>query len=96
MPLDTHRRLSLSAQTSIGGSTTRALSSATATFMPTIQPKSRNSGIEENEITATPEIAVKADTMNARPVLAAVTSTTSLRVEPSTSLLKRNATRSMR
>ena len=62
----------LSAHTSMGGRITSALRSATATFMPTTRPKSRNSGKDEKLMTATPLIAVAADTMKARPVLAAV------------------------
>ena len=57
-PRDTQLRLS--AHTSIGGSTTSALSSATATFIATMRPKSRSSGSDENESTATPAIAVSA------------------------------------
>ena len=66
-----------SAQTSSGGSTTRALSRATATFIATTLPKSRSSGSDENDSTATPAIAVSPDTMNARPVRPATTSTAS-------------------
>ena len=47
-------QLRLSAQASIGGSTTSALSSATATFIATMRPKSRSSGNDENDSTATP------------------------------------------
>ena len=66
-----------SAQTSSGGSTTRALSSATATFIATMRPKSRSNGSDENDSTATPAIAVRPETMNARPVREATTSTAS-------------------
>ena len=48
-----------SAQTSSGGSTTSALSRATATFSVTIRPKSRSSGSDDVAITATPAIAVQ-------------------------------------
>ena len=65
-PRDTQFRRS--AHTSIGGSTTSALKRATATFSATISPKSCNSGSDDVAITATPAIAVSADTMNARPV----------------------------
>ena len=74
-PRDTQFRLS--AQISIGGSTTSALSSATATFMATMRPKSRNSGSDENESTATPAMAVRPETTKARPVRDAATSTAS-------------------
>ena len=40
-----------------------------------MMPKSRRSGSDENDSTATPAMAVSADTMNARPVRAAATST---------------------
>ena len=48
-----------------------------ATFRATIRPKSRNSGSDENDSTATPAMAVSADTTNARPVRDAATSTAS-------------------
>ncbi len=70
-PRDTQLRLS--AQTSSGGRTTSALSSATATFIATIRPKSRRSGSDENDRTATPAIAVSPDTTKARPVRDAAT-----------------------
>jgi hypothetical protein len=66
-----------SAHTSIGGRKTRADSRATATFIATIMPKSRSSGSDEKAITATPDTAVRAETMKARPVREAVTSTAS-------------------
>src|SRR3954470_2284698 len=75
-------QLWLSAQTSMGGRKTSALSSATATFMPTTMPKSCNRGSELVAITRTPAIAVSALTMNARPVRLAVTSTASLGGRP--------------
>jgi len=74
-PRDTQLRLS--AQINIGGRTTSALNSATATFMATMRPKSRSKGNEENDSTATPAMAVSADTTNARPVREAATSTAS-------------------
>ena len=61
----------------IGGSTTRALNSATATFMATRMPKSRSMGSDEVAMTATPATAVMADTMKARPVRPAAVSTAS-------------------
>ena len=67
-------QLYLSAHTSIGGNTTSALSSAIATLSATIWPKSCRSGNDEVAITATPEIAVSEETMNARPVRAEATS----------------------
>ena len=67
-----------SAHTSMGGRNTSADSSATVTFMATMAPKSRSSGSDEKAMTATPEMAVRAETMNARPVRDAVTSTASL------------------
>ena len=79
-PRDTQLRRS--AHTSIGGSTTSALSRATATFMATMIPKSRNSGSDEVAMTATPAMAVRADTMNALPVRDAATSTDSSGVKP--------------
>ncbi len=75
IPRDTQLRLS--AHTSNGGSTTRALSRAIATFSATMRPKSRNSGSDENDNTATPAMAVRPDTTNARPVRDAATSTAS-------------------
>ena len=80
-------QLRRSAHTSIGGSTTSALSSATATFSATISPKSRSSGSDDVAITATPEIAVSADTMNARPVRDAVTSHRLARRQPAAPFL---------
>ena len=67
-------QLRLSAHTSIGGRTTSALSSAIATLSATIWPKSCSSGSDDVAMTATPEIAVSADTMKARPVRDAATS----------------------
>ena len=70
MSLDTRPRetqFRRSAHTSIGGSTTSALSSATATLRATISPKSRSSGSDDVAMTATPDTAVSADTMNAAP-----------------------------
>ena len=84
-PRDT--QLCRSAHTSIGGRTTSALSSATATLTATMMPKSRSSGSDDAASTATPEIAVSADTMNARPVRAAATSTACSRFEPAPALL---------
>ena len=74
MPFDTQLRLGSSAHTISGGSTTSAASSAIAILSATKMPKLRSSGSDENEITATPEIAVMAETMNARPVRRAVMS----------------------
>src|SRR3954451_5823004 len=79
-PRDTQLRLS--AHTNIGGSTTSALSNATPTFMATMRPKSRSSGSDENDSTATPAMAVSPDTMNARPVRDAATSTASFGSSP--------------
>src|SRR3954468_3344448 len=79
-PRDTQLRLS--AHTNIGGSTTSALSNATPTFMATMRPKSRNSGSDENDSTATPAMEVRPDTMNARPVRVAATSTASFGSSP--------------
>ncbi len=45
------------------------------TFSVTIRPKSRRRGKDDVAITATPAIAVQAETTNARPVRDAVTST---------------------
>ncbi len=50
--------------------------------MPTTMPKSRSSGIDEVAMTATPEMAVRPDTMNARPVRLAVISTASRGLRP--------------
>ncbi len=56
-----------------------------------MRPKSRSSGSDENDSTATPEIAVSADTMNARPVREATTSTASFGSRPrSRSSMNRN------
>src|SRR3954463_5229345 len=50
-----------SAHPSIGGRTTSALRSAIATLSATIIPKSCRSGRDDNAITATPAIAVRAE-----------------------------------
>ena len=52
-----------------------------------MRPKSRSSGSDENESTATPAIAVSADTMNARPVREAATSTACCGSRPRVALL---------
>ena len=64
--LETQLRPPESAHTSIGGSTTSALNSATVTLRPTTMPKSRSNGSDDVAMTATPVIAVSADTKNAR------------------------------
>ena len=55
--------------------------------MATMMPKSRSSGSDETAITATPAMAVMADTMKARPVRAAATSTASFGSRPALPLL---------
>ncbi len=57
-----------SAHMSTGGITTRAASSATATFMVTMIPKSRSNGSAEPIRTANPPTVVAADVKKARPV----------------------------
>ena len=47
-----------------------------------MMPKSRNSGSDDAAITATPAMAVNAETMNARPVRDAATSTASFGLKP--------------
>src|ERR1700690_2017047 len=66
-------QLRSSAQTSTGGRMMSALRSATVMFNATTRPKSRSRGREDVAMTATPAMAVSADTMNARPVWDAVT-----------------------
>ena len=53
----------------------RARAARRPTFTATMTPKSRRSGSDDADNTATPEIAVRPETMNARPVRAAATST---------------------
>ena len=56
-----------SAHTGIGGRTTRADRSATATFLATMRPRSRNSGSDEDDRTATPATAVTTHRRPAQP-----------------------------
>ena len=84
-PRDTQLRRS--AHTSIGGRTTSALEQRDRDVERDDLPKSRSSGNDDVAITATPEIAVSADTMNARPVRDAATSIASRGCGPAPAFL---------
>src|SRR5262245_13933193 len=72
-----------SAQTANGGTTTRALRTATEMLTVTIAPKSRSRGRDEKISTAKPPTVVNAEAMKARPVRCDARALTSFGAKPS-------------